>query len=376
MNKRSVVIITIYDPSPNMGNRLQNYAVQNILESFGFEVYTIAFRKPILSWKMKTKKVINQLTNYRFVKSNFFWTVVLKQVTEFEKFNNKYIKTSRIKYIKDIKNTDYYVFGSDQLWNPQWWNKENPDMEKNIYLGTFADPEKLICFSPSFGRDFIPDEWRDWFQTNLSRFPRFSVREESGKKLIKELTGKDAVVTIDPTLMLEKEEWNEFAVRPQNVGTDEKYILTYFLGGRSERVNNDIERYASQIGAKVIYLFDKEYPEYFLMGPSEFLYLIAHAELILTDSFHACVFSFIYERPFLVYNRQGANDMMSRMQTLFTKFDLERKYVDSGLENDTFECDYRVGKMLLVEEQRKVISFLKESMHMEKQAVLDRETME
>ena len=101
------------------------------------------------------------------------------------------------------------------------------------------------------------------------------------------------------------------------------------------------------------------------MGPSEFLYLIAHAELILTDSFHACVFSFIYERTFLVYNRQGTDNMMSRMQTLFTKFNLERKYVDSGLENDIFEYDYTVGKKRLVEEQKKVISFLKESMHMQ-----------
>lgn len=364
MKKRRVVIITIYDPSPNMGNRLQNFAVQNILEGFGLEVQTIAFRKSILNWKVRIKKIINKLTNYRFAKSKFFWKFFLKQVKKFEKFNNEYIKINRIKRIEDIKKVDYYVIGSDQLWNPQWWNKENPDMEKNIYLGTFADPEKLICFSPSFGRDFIPDEWRDWFQTNLSRFPRFSVREESGKKLIKELTGKDAVVTIDPTLMLEKDEWNEIAVRPQNVGTDEKYILTYFLGGRSERVNSDIERYASQIGAKVIYLFDKEYPEYFLMGPSEFLYLIAHAELILTDSFHACVFSFIYERPFLVYNRQGTDNMMSRMQTLFTKFDLERKYVDSGLENDIFECDYTAGKERLLVEQEKVIEFLKKSMNL------------
>lgn len=365
MGKKTAIIITIYDPHPNMGNRLQNYAVQNVLCKFNINTTTICFRKSIVNYKWKIKQVMHVLTRFKFTSNQTFWMLFHKQIRAFRDFNTNYISALSINTIKDIPIADYYVFGSDQLWNPQWWNKENPDMEKNIYLGTFADPEKLICFSPSFGRDFIPDEWRDWFQTNLSRFPKFSVREESGKKLIKELTGKDAVVTIDPTLMLEKEEWNEIAVRPQNVGTDEKYILTYFLGGRSERVNSDIERYASQIGAKVIYLFDKEYPEYFLMGPSEFLYLIAHAELILTDSFHACVFSFIYERPFLVYNRQGTDNMMSRMQTLFTKFDLERKYVDSGLENDIFECNYTVGKQRLTEEQTKVISFLKESMHIE-----------
>lgn len=362
MKTKKIDIITIYDPNPNMGNRLQNYAVQKVLEDFDIEVKTIAFRHSALNKKNRFKKMIHEFTKYRFTKNKFFWKFMIEQIEKFNDFNNKYIKTDNINRIGDIQSADYYVLGSDQLWNPQWWNKENPEMEKNIYLGTFAKPEQLVCFSPSFGRDFIPDEWTEWFKHNLSRISRFCVREESGRKLIKELTGKDAVVTIDPTLMLSQKEWNEIAVKPQNIKENEKFILTYFLGGRSERVNKDIQKYANEIGAKVIYLFDQEHPEYFLMGPSEFLYLIAHAKLVLTDSFHACVFSFIYERPFLVYNRVGATGMMSRMETLFTKFDLERKYVDSGLENDIFECDYSAGKKQLEEEQKKLISFLEECM--------------
>ena len=230
---------------------------------------------------------------------------------------------------------------------------------KNIYFATFANPEQIVCFSPSFGRDFIPEEWRDWFEKQLSRIVNYSIREEAGKKIIKELTGKNAEVTVDPTLMLSQEEWNKIATKPEKLNNNTKYILTYFLGGRSERIDNDIKKYAKQINATVIYLFDQSYPDMFWASPSDFIYLVAHAELILTDSFHACVFSFIYDKPFLVYNRIGATGMMSRMNTLFEKFDLKRKYVDGGLKNDILECDYSKGKEMLKKEQQFLINFLK-----------------
>lgn len=359
MKEKKAVIITIYDPNPNMGNRLQNYAVQTVVEKLGFEVTTVAFRKPTMNWKKKIKLYLNKLSGYHFTKNKLFWKYVPRQIEIFDKFNQRYIKTTRINSLEKIPKSDFYVLGSDQLWNPEWWNQENPEMEKNIYFATFANPEQIVCFSPSFGRDFIPEEWRDWFEKQLSRIVNYSIREEAGKKIIKELTGKNAEVTVDPTLMLSQEEWNKIATKPEKLNNNTKYILTYFLGGRSERIDNDIKKYAKQINATVIYLFDQSYPDMFWASPSDFIYLVAHAELILTDSFHACVFSFIYDKPFLVYNRIGATGMMSRMNTLFEKFDLKRKYVDGGLKNDILECDYSKGKEMLKKEQQFLINFLK-----------------
>lgn len=102
----------------------------------------------------------------------------------------------------------------------------------------------------------------------------------------------------------------------------------------------------------------------FISGPSEFIYLIEHASLVLTDSFHACVFSFLFNKPFLVYSRQSDNmeNMMSRIETFLSKFHLERKYVNSGLINDVMECDYIEGFKQLEIERKKVIEFLKMSM--------------
>ena len=124
-----------------------------------------------------------------------------------------------------------------------------------------------------------------------------------------------------------------------------------------------MKRISEEYHCQVHHILDEQDELLCAADPSEFLWLIENAKVILTDSFHACVFSFIFNRPFLVYERAGADcNMMSRIYTLLTKFDLERKYVDSGLENDIMECNYQEGKKILVSEQKKVYEFLKQSM--------------
>ena len=362
--KKEIVILTIYDPNPNMGNRLQNYAVQMIFEKLRYEVKSVLFREPIINErKWKLKYFINKITNYRFANNPQYWKEIYKRYKKFDYFNEKYIKTCYIKSLKEIPMADYYALGSDQLWNPQWWDDKDSTMEKSIYLASFANPEQIVCVSPSFGRDDIPNEWKPWFKEQLSRIPEICVREEAGKKIIKELTGKNASVTIDPTLMLTREEWDAIAEKPDNFDENGNYILTYFLGRTSERVENDLHLYSKKINAHIYRLFDEKCEQLYDANPSNFVYLIKHASLILTDSFHACVFSFIYGRPFLVYDREGTPGMMSRMDTLFEKFDLKRKYINSGLNNDILECDYNNGYKALVNEQKKLLNFINQQIN-------------
>lgn len=362
MVKLTAVIVTIYDPNPNIGNRLQNYAVQTVLEGMGLEVTSIAFREPLLTAQRKIKYIFHQMTKYKYAKNKLFWNLNIPQAKVFNKFNNTYINTLQIKKIEDIPSADFYVLGSDQLWNPQWWTDGNLELAKNIYLATFARPEQIVCFSPSFGRNDIPVEWKIWFKQNLSRILQFSVREDAGKAIIKDLTGKEAIVTIDPTLMITREEWDRIATKPAIIKDTDNYILTYFLGGRSEQINKDISRYAGLMGADVYSLFDKENPDMFLASPSDFIYLVSHAKLILTDSFHACVFSFIYGKPFLVYNRIDENGMMSRLDTLLNKFDLNSKFVDNCSPNAFQECNYQKGYEILKKEQQKLQEYLEKSL--------------
>lgn len=361
--KRKATIVTIYDQMPNIGNRLQNYAVQTVLEKLDFEVSTLSYQKSLLTRTMKIKAFAQRITNYSLPGNKKYWKLFPKRIHEFDKFNKSFIRTEQIKDISQIKAADYYVLGSDQVWNPTWYNEDR--IKEELFLLTFAKPEQKICFSPSFGLNTLPAEWIKRFHDNLLQFPRLSVREEAGKKIIKELTGANATVTIDPTLMLDKSEWKVIEQKP-NVINNERFILTYFIGGRSERVEEDLKSYASEINAKIYNLLDMEQEDLYVVSPVHFLWLIEHSSLVLTDSFHACVFSFLFGKPFLVYLREGTeNNMFSRIDTLLKKFYLERKYVDSGLPNELFEADYSRGYKQLEFERKKTLDFLKKSMDIE-----------
>ena len=361
---RKATIITIYDPRPNYGNRLQNYASQMILKSLNLDIATVAYEKRLLTGRKKIKYILQKISGYHLPGNKEYWKVVIPRLMAFDKFNRKYINTVEISDLSDVPTSNYYVLGSDQVWNTAWYDVNL--MKKDLFLLTFAKPEQKICFSPSFSVTEMDEKWLPWFREHLATFPSLGVREESGAILIKEMTGKEAQVTLDPTLMLNASDWRQLAAQPKKVDCSRKYILTYFLGGHSERVNADLERYSKEIGAHIYNLLDTSQPELYKADPAQFIYLIDHAQLVLTDSFHACVFSFLLGKPFLVYNREGKeNNMMSRMDTLLGRFDLKRKYADSGLENSLLECDYSNGYKTLEDERKKTLQFLKNSMNLQ-----------
>lgn len=364
IKKKSACVVTIYDPNPNYGNRLQNYAVEQIIKKIGFNVKTLAFEKSYLNWKMKVKYIFAKLTNYHLGNRKNFDIYNVHRLQVFARFNKKFLNPIHIMNLKKITKikTDFFVVGSDQIWNPNLF-KYGP-LRKDLFLLTFANSRQKICFSPSFGIESLPYEWRECFKSNLSTIPHISVREETGAKIIKELTGQEATVLIDPTMMLTMDEWRKIAKKSKNIDYSKPYILTYFLGNRSEQIESDMKKYAREYNYKLYNLMDYTQFNVFISGPSEFIYLIEHASLVLTDSFHACVFSFLFNKPFLVYSRQSDNmeNMMSRIETFLSKFHLERKYVNSGLINDVMECDYIEGFKQLEIERKKVIEFLKMSM--------------
>lgn len=359
------LVISIYDPNPNYGNRLQNYAVCEVIKKFNIDTQSVFFEKEAINYKYFVKFIIQLLTGFNLPGNSNFWHYEFPRRLVFRKFNRKYIPTMKIKHLCQISHSDadFFILGSDQVWNAEWY--ANTFMKKEMYLLTFANPDQKVCFAPSFGVEKLPKEWEWWFKKWLPTFSRVSVREEAGVNIIRNLTGQDAEVLIDPTLMLNQSDWLKIANKPKNVELNESYILTYFLGGYTKQVDKDIRKISQKYRLKVYNLLDFNQPHIYVTGPSEFIYLIANAKLILTDSYHACIFSFLFKKPFLVYQREGNNNMISRIETLLKKFDIQRKYVDSGLPNGLFECDYMRGYQQLDVERKKVIDFLKESMNIE-----------
>lgn len=350
---KKIGLITANDIVGNYGNKLQNYATVYWLEKQGYLVDTLVVEKQRPYILLKCACLINRISGYRLRKGQLGW---LKSL-DTRRFDKKYLKpTYSLLKGKDIsEDYDYFIVGSDQVWNPIWFN----ELKKEAYLLTFAKPEQKVCVAPSFGISELPEEWKPWFKEHLNTFPEISVREEDGAKIVKELTGKDAVVLIDPTLMLDASEWREISEKPKRVDFSKPYILTYFLGRQSDKAKADVLKYCIQYGFVEYNLqeLNGHYP--YASTPGEFVYMIEHASLVMTDSFHACVFSFLFQKPFQVYSRAGnAINMMSRIETLLNKFNLERKYVESGLENDLFECDYKGGYKKLKAERENFEEYL------------------
>lgn len=355
MNK--IGIITIYDKN-NYGNRLQNYAVQEALLKTGYNVETIKNDKYL------NKCVDNKL--YKYQKVLIFQFKKLKRILlrnrrkkSFYDFD-KNIKFSK-KYYNNINQKilmkyNYFVIGSDQVWNPTFGRLSEFD------LACFNQTSKKISFSASFGLSELPEQYKGKTAKALKSFKSISVREEAGKKIVEELTGrKDVQVLVDPTMLLTAEEWDKVSKKPKQLKTD-KYILNYFLGELSETRKKEIDRIAKENNCKVINILDKNSP-FYQTGPSEFLYLEKNAFLICTDSFHSSVFAILYNRPFIVFDREDSlASMNSRIETLINKFKLKNRKFTGKITEENLKHDYTEAYEILEKERKKSDDFLRKAL--------------
>lgn len=139
------------------------------------------------------------------------------------------------------------------------------------------------------------------------------------------------------------------------------YILTYFLGGRTREVEKVIYRYAKLTDSAVINLQDYNTP-YYTVGPDEFVGLISKAKMVLTDSFHATVFSIIYEKPFVVYDRQGSGKKMgSRLSSLLEMCGLNNRRASALDEKMLLQVDYTNARLAIQKEKVCSLKYLNEA---------------
>ncbi len=281
-----------------------------------------------------------------------------RRLINFLKFN-KNIKFARFgidksHIIKNInKKYDYFITGSDQVWNP------NFNRMSDIDFLVFATPEKRVAFSASFGISEIPEDMKDYYKERLLGIKYLSVREDTGKDIIENLTGREDIqVLVDPTMLLTSEEWNKVIKKPKQLKTD-KYILNYFLGELSDKRKQEIERIAKENNCEIINILDKNSP-FYENGPSEFLYLEKNAFMICTDSFHSCVFAILFNRPFVVFDREDSHvKMNSRLDTLLNKFNLKSKWFNDKITKEQLQANYKEVYQILEEERKKAEKFIK-----------------
>ena len=145
----------------------------------------------------------------------------------------------------------------------------------------------------------------------------------------------------------------------------DKYILNYFLGEVSKERREEIDKIAKENGCEVINILDKNSP-FYQTGPSEFLYLEKNAFAICTDSFHSCVFAILFNKPFIVFNRETATEKMnSRIDTLINKFELKNRKFENKITEENLKHDYTKAYEILEKERKKSFDFLKKELKVE-----------
>lgn len=366
MNKR-IEIITIIDYG-NYGNRLQNFALSQILGTY-------AKCRTINIWNNSGSVLFSKVRSVTILLKNAIKAVLsfiplsnrafeLRRVRQGAKFTKKFVPNNKLSVAAYCGHTSNIhipvsciVIGSDQVWNYRWLSNE----DLSLRLGSFVPKDiPIISYAASFGVSEVDDEAKPIFQKYLPRLKAISVREDRGAELVKEMTGLDATVVLDPTLMLTTEQWN--MITRGFVPNDDHYVLTYFLGKPSEEQERAIQTYAKTHDCRIRRILDLRDKDTYLAGPQDFVELFSKAQYVFTDSYHACCFSILYHKQFTVFNRvgmEGKANMNSRMETLFRLFNLDSVVMDKGVAP---QIDYDKVDRLLAKHREKSRAWLDKAM--------------
>jgi hypothetical protein len=256
------------------------------------------------------------------------------------------------------------------VWNPFIQGKDS------CYFLTFAPPGKRsLSYAASFGVSKIQGRFADSYKEWLKQIHFLSTRELEGKQIIDQLAGREAEVVLDPTLLLDQEQWSQVAVPYES---SVKYILCYYMPG-DKKVNKSISSLARQASAmtgwKVICIGQKEFMRLipwqhsvFDAGPGEYLGLFQNASFIVTNSLHGTAFAINYRKPFLVPINQDLppeKDLSSRIITLLKLLKLEYRLLPAGANltrEHVLELNYQSAESILFQEKQRSIDFLKNAL--------------
>ena len=328
-------IITYWTSNNNYGQLLQCWALQQFLIKKGHMPYLIRFSPfsgatdASLFGRIKTffTRVLKLILIYPAVQrlKNRKLIEVEKKLDDifgekdkqrdFDGFRKDCLYKTNIVYenfstlLKNPPIADAYICGSDQIWN---FNLQT-DALKAFFL-QFGNKEiKRIAYAPSIGRDYWPENRVNELKQYLSGFSSISLREETGVQICKDL-GFDAKHVLDPTMLLEKTDYESLKETPSTYSTP--YIFIYGINYKSkEDINyNEIKEYAKNKGMKIIItngsgytpcreLFDEA--EYVYATIPKWLSLISNAELVITPSFHGVVFSILFHKNLMYTPLQG-----------------------------------------------------------------------
>lgn len=360
-------ILTFHN-SNNYGAILQALGLQTKLINLGFEPIIIDYicqNKKDFYKIIRFNKSKSILSNIKVILDSPF---NLKRIYKIKKFTEKaLIKTNKdfhsSKEIKD-ENLDYSMFicGSDQI-----WNYENTKFDETYLLDFVDEYNRKMSYAASFGLSKIDDIYKDSYKKHLNNIKYLSVREESGRNIIKDIANKEATVVFDPTLLLDKSEWIQLIKKYSTKNYKEKYILLYTLHNSKE-----IEKLAKIIAKKnscsIIKINSRGIIDILktwksiIPDPMEFINLINNAHYVVTDSFHGTIFSLNFNKEFYAYLGKGINNH-SRIENILKKCNLESRIIRENYSTELLQkINYDEVNSILQKEREKSIDFITKSL--------------
>lgn len=352
---KKVGIVSCYFNN-NYGSMLQAYATEKFLDNNDISNETININNNIDFKNGKKKYYLSQILNFKFIKAKFGMiklkiykkinkklgkniAIRTKKYNEFKNEFNLSRSNSNYADLTELAKEKYsnIIVGSDQLWLPV-------NVVADYYtLNWVPDNINKISYSTSFGFSNISNKYYDLYKKFLKRINHLSTREESGIKIIKDITGIDGKLVCDPTMLLTREEWEKEAT--QGKIYNEKYIFCYFLGKNIEH-RKFVERLKEKTGYKIVSLnHADEYVKYsdkfcdyapYDIGPREWINLLKNAEYICTDSFHGTVFSILFNKEFFDfrrYNNKSVISTNSRIDSLLDVAGIDKSRICTGNED-------------------------------------------
>lgn len=357
----------------NYGGILQNYALQQCLESMGNNVFTLDDIRIVKYSKWKypltiTKRIVQRIlgtSNLQPILYEHRYKCDYKEFTKYTRdFVNKHIKLYPFKNLyKDLAPStfDVYVVGSDQIWRPDYYNIFHAFLDF-----TNGWKVKRIAYAVSFGKDewMMTDKETEKCKLLACNFDAVSVREVSGIKLCGNHLGIHAIHVIDPTLLLSKEDYSSL-VDMNKTKKSEGTMFVHILD-KSKEKSILISQLSKMYHATPFSVCQLK-PEENLFEPIEeriqppieqWLRAFIEAEYVVTDSFHASVFSIIFNKRFLVI--ANADRGLARIKSLLSLFGLEKCLINNNDKQLSFpEIDYnQINKQIIVQRE-KAINFLK-----------------
>lgn len=366
---------------PNYGSLLQSYATQKVIEEMGFESEIINYTR----YEERYKNLVNTLIKGKKWDKNIITRIIYKMIQEpnytkmyrkFEKYRKNFLKESKLEYgnlqeLKDnIPEADVYCSGSDQIWG----KIGTVEYDEAYFLKFIEDRTKrCIAYSSSFGKEEIDGSLEKNINKLLKNYSDILVREDTAKSILKKHGIENVEQVLDPTLLLNKEQWSNLANKVKN--KQKKYILVYQLHD-----NKSFDKYAKEFSKKTglkllrispsIYHITRSGKLIYLPNQYEFLSLFQNAEYVLTDSFHATVFSIIFNRKFVdILPGKTSTRITSILKLTGLQDRILTKYDDFSFINKNI--DFSECNTIIENERKRSIELLKKAIIGENNNTID-----